>query len=69
LTEIGLMWNLMIINAIHRRPLILVGRGWQSMLDQAYTEMGVYFSENQRVLIQLAPDIHTAVKILESNVS
>ena len=27
LTEIGLMWNLMIIDAIRRRPLILVGRG------------------------------------------
>jgi hypothetical protein len=67
LTEIGLMWNLMIIDAIHRRPLILVGRGWQSMLDQAYAEMGVYFSENQRALVQFAPDIQTAVKTLESN--
>jgi uncharacterized protein (TIGR00725 family) len=69
LTEIGLMWNLMVINAIHRRPLILVGRGWQSMLDQAYVEMGGYFSENQRALVQFAPDIQTAVNILGSNVS
>ncbi len=69
LTEIGLMWNLMIVDAIHRRPLILVGRGWQSMLDQAYAEMGEYFLENQRTLVQFAPDIDTAVKILESNVS
>jgi hypothetical protein len=60
------MWNLMIVDAIHRRPLILVGRGWQSMLDQAYAEMGVYFSENQRTLVQFAPDIQTAVKILET---
>jgi len=67
LTEVGLMWNLMVIDAIHRRPLILVGRGWQSMLDQAYAEMGVYFSENQRALVQFAPDIQTAVKTLESN--
>ena len=67
LTEVGLMWNLMVIDAIHRRPLILVGRGWQSMLDQAYAEMGVYFSENQRALVQFAPDIQTAVKTLGSN--
>lgn len=67
LTEIGLMWNLMIIDAIHRRPLILVGRGWQSMLDQAYIEMGVYFSENQRTLVQFAPDIQTAVKLLNNH--
>jgi uncharacterized protein (TIGR00730 family) len=66
LTEIGLMWNLMIVDAIHRRPLILVGRGWQSTLDQAYAEMGVYFAENQRKLVQFAPDVQTAVKILEN---
>jgi uncharacterized protein (TIGR00725 family) len=69
LTEIGLMWNLMVIKAIHRRPLILVGHGWQSVLDQAYVEMGVYFSENQRALVQFAPDIQTALKLLESNAS
>ena len=66
LTEIGLMWNLMIIDAIHRRPLILVGRGWQSMLDQAYAEMGAYFTDNQRQLVQFAPDVQTAVEILEN---
>src|SRR5512145_2077653 len=60
LTEIGLMWNMMIVDAIHRRPLILVGQGWQSMLDQAYEEMGAYFSKNQRALVQFAPDIQTA---------
>ena len=69
LTEIALMWNLMIVDSLRRRPLILVGRGWQSMLDQAYMEMGVYFSEKQRALVQFAPDIQTAIKILESNVS
>ena len=69
LTEIGLMWNLMIVDAIPRRPLILVGRGWQSMLDQAYTEMGEYFSENQRTLVQFAPDVETAVKILGTETS
>lgn len=66
LTEIGLMWNLMIVDAIPWRPLILVGRGWQSMLDQAYAEMGVYFTENQRALVKFAPDVQTAVKILET---
>jgi uncharacterized protein (TIGR00725 family) len=69
MTEIGLMWNLMAIDALPRRPLILVGRGWQSMLDQAYAEMGEYFSENQRTLLQFAPDIVAAVKILETETS
>jgi uncharacterized protein (TIGR00725 family) len=69
LTEISLMWNLMIVEALPRRPLILIGRGWQSMLDQAYTEMGVYFAENQRALVQFAPEVQAAVKLLDSNVS
>jgi len=65
LAEIALIWNLMIVEALPRRPLILVGRGWQSMLDQAYAEMGEYFSENQRLLVQFAPDVETAVQLLE----
>lgn len=66
LAEIALMWNLMIIGALPPRPLILVGRGWQSMLDQAFHTQGDYFPEGQRALIQFAPDVQTAVKLLES---
>jgi len=51
LTEISLMWNLMIIEAIQRKPLILIGRGWQALFEQAYTELGTYFNENQRHLV------------------
>jgi uncharacterized protein (TIGR00730 family) len=65
LTEISLMWNLMIVDALPRRPLILIGRGWQAMFDQAYLEMSEYFVENQRALLQFAPDIQSAVKLLE----
>lgn len=64
LTEISLMWNLMIVDAIHRRPLILVGRGWQSTLDQAYNELGDYFVESQRKLIQFSPTVQSAVQLL-----
>ncbi len=65
LTEIALMWNLMIVDALPRRPLILIGHGWQSMLNQAYSEMSEYFAENQRALLQFAPDAQSAVKLLE----
>lgn len=65
LTEISLMWNLMIVDAIPQKPLILIGHGWKSMLEQAYTEMPEYFIEKQRNLVQFAPDIHTAVKLLD----
>jgi uncharacterized protein (TIGR00730 family) len=67
LTEISLMWNLMIVDAIHRRPLILVGHGWQAMFDQAYAELNDYFVPKQRALIQFTPDVQSAVQLLNHN--
>jgi len=66
LTEISLTWNLMIIGSLHRRPLILIGSGWQNVLDQAYRSLDEYFSATQRELVQFAPDIQTAMNLLVS---
>jgi len=66
LTEISLTWNLMIIGSLHRRPLILIGSGWQNVLDQVYQSFDEYVSVTQRELVQFAPDIQTAVKLLDS---
>ncbi len=67
LTEIMLMWNQLIIQALPPRPLILIGSGWQTVLDQAfYTELDDYIPESQRAHLQFASDIETAVKLLES---
>ena len=66
LTEISLMWNLMLVESRHRIPLILVGDGWQSVFGQVFDKLGTYTSENQRNLLQFAPDVETAVKMLES---
>ncbi|MEW6030610.1 MAG: LOG family protein [Chloroflexota bacterium] len=65
LTEIALTWNLMIIESLHRRPLILIGDGWQSVFGQVFTKLGGYTSQTQRELVQFAPDVQTAVKTLE----
>jgi uncharacterized protein (TIGR00730 family) len=65
LTEISLMWNLMIIGALHRRPLILIGDGWQSVFNQVYTKLDGYTPAHQRELLTFAQDIHAAVEKLE----
>jgi len=65
LTEIALMWNLMIVESLHRRPLILVGDGWQSVFDQFFKSFTAYMPVNQRELILLAGNVETAVKMLE----
>ncbi len=69
LAEISLMWNLMTVESLHRRPLILIGRGWQSTLDQFFKELGSYTTVRSREIVKFAEDVQTAVKILESNVS
>ena len=66
LTEIALMWNLMIVESMHRRPLVLVGSGWQSVFDQFYNELGTYTSDQQRKLISFAKDVQTAVEIIKN---
>src|SRR6185503_8247449 len=68
LTEISLMWNLMIVESLHRRPLILIGDGWQSVFDQFFRGLDPYVPAHQREILSFAKDVQTAVKRLESNV-
>ena len=69
LTEISLMWNLMIVESLHRRPLILIGDGWQSVFDQFFKGLDAYVPAHQREILRFAKDVQTAVDYLESNVS
>ena len=66
LTEIALMWNLMIVESMHRRPLILVGDGWQSVFDQFSKALGTYIPDVQRELVLFAKDVQTAVELAEN---
>jgi hypothetical protein len=59
------MWNLMIVESLHRSPLILIGDGWQSVFDQVFMQLDTYTSAQQRELLSFAKDIHTAVNQLE----
>jgi uncharacterized protein (TIGR00730 family) len=65
LTEISLMWNLMIVESLPPRPLTLVGSGWQSTFDQFFNEFHTYMPAHQRELLYFAEDVKAAVKTLE----
>jgi predicted Rossmann-fold nucleotide-binding protein len=67
LTEVALMWNLMIVESLHRRPLILIGDDWQAVFDQVFQQLDTYTSAQQRELLSFAKDVHAAVKMLENN--
>ncbi len=64
LVEIALMWNLMIVESMHRRPLILIGGGWQSVMDQFFAEFEMYMPKHPSEHILFAQDVQTAVKML-----
>ena len=66
LTEISLTWNLMIVKSMHRRPLVLVGDGWQSVFDQFLNSLGTYIPNAQRELISFAKDGQTAVDMISN---
>ena len=62
LTEIALMWNLMIVESLPPRPLTLVGSGWRSTFDQFFKEFESYLPARQRELLYFAKDVKTAVE-------
>ena len=66
LAEISVMWNLMIVESLHRRPLVLIGDGWQSVFDQFIQRFDTYVPAHQREILGFAKDVQTAVKLLEN---
>jgi len=52
----------MIVESLPPRPLILIGRGWQSTFDQFFTEFENYMPIRQRELLYFAKDVKTAVE-------
>lgn len=65
LTEISLMWNQMLINAIPPRPLILIGSGWKAVMDCLFDRQASYIPSNQRAWLSFAEDVEPAVTILK----
>jgi uncharacterized protein (TIGR00730 family) len=65
LTEIALTWNLMIVDSMPHKPLILIGTGWRSMMETFFNSFEVYVPQHQRDLLRFAPDIQSAVILLK----
>ena len=64
LTEIALSWNLMIVNSIPPKPLILTGPGWKYVMDSLFESFVAYIPQNQRNLLHFALDFREAVRLL-----
>jgi predicted Rossmann-fold nucleotide-binding protein len=67
LAEIALTWNLMIVDSIPRKPLILLGKGWQAVFNEMFHSLEELTPTAQRELLLFAGDNLAAVSILNSN--
>ena len=65
LCELAVTWNEQVINGKNSRPLILVGNEWNKVISQFIESLGCYLSVKDRDLIQIVPDVDTAVEIIK----
>jgi hypothetical protein len=65
LTEIALTWNLMIVDSMPRKPLILVGPGWKAVFEEMFRSLGEVTPPGQRELLLFASDIRSAVPLID----
>lgn len=60
LAEMAMMWNHLLVGSITPRPLILIGTGWEAIIETLFSTMNNYIPEEQRAWITVASDINTA---------
>ena len=60
ITEIVFTWNLLVIRALPRIPLLLVGQGWRDTFDALFKTQDRYISAEARELITFVPNVITA---------
>jgi uncharacterized protein (TIGR00730 family) len=65
LSEISIMWNRMLIDAIPHRPLILVGPGWRQTIDCFYDALDGYVAADSRQRLAFVPDVNEAFSLLQ----
>lgn len=65
--EVALLWNLMIIQAIPEKPLILVGPGWKMVMETFRQVFTAYLPADQWRLLHFAPNVQAAVLLLPSD--
>ncbi len=65
LTEIALTWNLMIVDALPRIPLLLVGKGWRKTIETFWSQFEAYVPEKQRWLLSFAGNVHDAAALVD----
>lgn len=67
LAELGVVWNLALLGALHGKPLVVVGRGWERVLRTMIDEL--HTVESDLEFLRLVPDIDAAVDVLAASIA
>ncbi len=67
LGELAVMWSQLQIGAITPRPLIVIGREWNHLLNAFYQHLGSYVNEKHRHWIIYSQDAREAFSILDKS--
>jgi predicted Rossmann-fold nucleotide-binding protein len=66
LAEISIFWSQLQVGSIEQRKLILVGEGWQAMMDTFIGCLGKYVPETTQAFVTYATNVETAYsKLIE----
>ncbi len=66
LTEITLFWNLLVIEALPPRPLVLVGAGWKKVFQTYLESMQDYLMPGDGRWLLYADSVETALYMVEN---
>jgi predicted Rossmann-fold nucleotide-binding protein len=66
LAEIAVMWSQLQTGASDPKPLILIGKGWEAVIESFYMKFGDYVAAKDRVWIQFATDVDEAFKLIRA---
>jgi uncharacterized protein (TIGR00730 family) len=64
LAELGVVWNLALMGGLHGKPLVVVGDGWQRVLQTMIDELHTIETDLQ--FMRLVPNVTAAVEVLAS---
>lgn len=67
LAELGVVWNLALLGALHGKPLVVVGQGWQRVLRTMIDELHTLEADLQ--FLSLVPDVGAAVEVLATSLT
>jgi uncharacterized protein (TIGR00725 family) len=67
LAELAIMWSQLQTLSISERPLILIGPGWQVVIERLFKEFDAYIPEEHRRFVTFVPGVEEALKLLVSN--